>query len=185
MTWRSMCGAVALLLAATAHALTLTELQGLVQAEPTRALKFEEERESPWLASPVFSRGTLRSSPEGLEKRVDTPHKETWRLLADRIEWVGAEPSARKEILFSRAPALAPVVDLMRNIVARDLGALERDFLITLSGDSTAWRMKLLPRQSNVARAVAGVELQGAAGRVLVIVLNETNGQRTTTRLIY
>ncbi|MEJ6022745.1 LolA-related protein [Ramlibacter sp. PS4R-6] len=181
---RAAC-ALLLLLAGPAWALTMPELQRQLQAAAGRTVAFDEERESPWLASPVFSKGTMRSTPDALEKRIETPHRETWRLLADRIEWTGGEPAARKEILFTQAPALAPIADLMRNIVAGDFASLDRDFRIELSGDANAWRVKLSPRQAKVSRALAGVELQGAAGRVQVIVVNETNGQRTTTRLAY
>jgi hypothetical protein len=189
MKWRSMRLAAAMLLAtpvvALAAALTVPELERLLHSAPARQVAFEEERESPWLSSPVQSRGTMHSTAQALEKRVESPRRETWRLLPDRIEWIDAQGSARKEILFTNAPALAPVADLMRNIVGGELAALDKDFRIELAGDTTAWRMHLVPRQATVARALSNVELQGMAGRVQVIIVTEPNGQRTTTRLAY
>ena len=185
MTWRTFIAVTALALAGPASALTVPELQRQLQAAPPRSVAFAEERESPWLASPVFSRGTMRSTPDALEKRVEAPQPETWRLLADRVEWVGPQPGARKEILFSNAPALAPVADLMRSLVAGDIGALARNFRIDIAGDAAAWRVRMSPKDARVARSLSAVELEGAAGHILVIVVTETNGQRTTTRLTY
>ena len=187
MTGRSIGWGGAMLLAASAAAgaagLTVPELQRLIQSAPLHAVAFEEERESPWLSSPILSRGTMRSTPQALEKRIESPRRETWRLLPDRIEQVDA--SGRKEILFSQAPALAPLADLMRNVVAGDLASVGRDFQVDLIGDANAWRIHMSPRQAKVARALANVELQGSAGGVQVIIISETNGQRTTTRLAY
>jgi hypothetical protein len=175
----------AVMLSHHASALTLPELQRQLQSAPVRAVAFEEERESPWLTGPVFSKGTMRSTPDALEKRVDSPRAETWRLLADRIEWVGGDPAARKEILFSNAPALALVAGLMRNLVAGDLAALARDFRIDITGDAGAWRARMTPKDAKVARALSAVEIEGANGRVVVITVSETSGQRTTTRLVH
>lgn len=189
MNGRSIGLAGAILLgvpvAAAAAALTLPELERLLRSSPARSVAFEEERESPWLASPLQSRGTMRSTPQALEKRVESPRRETWRLLPDRVEWIDAQGGPQKEMLFSKVPAVAPLADVMRNIVAGELGALEADFRIELAGEASAWRIHMAPRNAKVGAALAGVELQGSAGRIQVIIVNEPNGQRTTTRLAY
>lgn len=166
-----------------ADAITVSQLQGLLQSAPRQSVPFQELRESPWLSAPLTSRGTMHSTPQSLEKRVESPRQETWRLLPDRIEWLGPAGADRKQIMFSQAPALAALADVMRRVVAGELVALERDFRIELQGDERVWSAQLQPRSPEVARHLDHVELQGTRGLLQVIIVVERQGERTTTRL--
>jgi hypothetical protein len=178
------CGSVLAALATNAvAALTVPELQRLLQSSAKTSVLFQEVRESPWLSAPLTSRGTLHVTPNALEKRVESPRQETWRLLPDRIEWVGPGGQGAKQILFSQAPALAALSDVLRRVVAGDLGALEREFRIELSGDERVWRAQLKPRSPEVGRHLDQVELQGTGAQLQVIIVVERQGERTTTRL--
>jgi hypothetical protein len=181
----AQCVSIGLLwtVAVTAHALTAPELQRLLQASPRSIVEFQESRESPWLSAPITSRGTMRSRPDSLEKQVESPRQETWRLLPDRIEWQGAAGGPTKQILFSQAPALAALSDVMRRVVAGDIVALERDFDVQVSGDERVWRAQLKPRNPEVGRHLEQVELQGTGRTLQVIIVVERQGERTTTRL--
>jgi hypothetical protein len=170
------------MVAVPAHALTPAQLQRLLQASPQPAMQFQEVRESPWLAAPITSRGTLRSTPEALEKRVESPRKETWRLLPDRMEWQAAD-GVVKQIRFADVPAAAALSDVMRHAVAGDFVSLQRDFDVEVSGDDRAWRALLKPRNPSIVRQLEQVELQGAGGMLQVIIVVERQGERTTTRL--
>jgi len=163
---------------------TVPDLQSLLQsAPPEQAVPFHEMRESPWLATPIESRGTLHSSPERLEKRIESPRQETWLLLADRMEWVGPGGVGSKQILFNRAPAVAALADALRFIVAGNLVALEQNFRIELLGDERLWSAQLQPRSPEVARSLDHLELHGAGTRLQVIIVVERQGERTTTLL--
>ena len=167
---------------AAAQPITTVELQKMLQSAPKVETPFHEQRQSPWLASPVESRGVVRSLPQGLEKQVQHPKRETWRLLSDRLEWTGPDGITNKQILFSKAPALAVLSDAMRHVVAGDLLALERDFRITVSGDSTLWTARLQPNSVDVSRHIDHLEIQGAGNQLLVLIVLERKGERTTTR---
>lgn len=166
-----------------AHALTVPELQRYLKSMPVQAVPFEESRESPWLAAPVESRGTMYSSSERLEKRVVAPRQETWRILPDRMEWVGPDGVASKQIMLRDAPAVAALANALRHVVAGDLIALERDFSIELKGNEQLWTVRLEPLGAAASRELESLELQGTGGRLQVIVVVERSGERTTTRL--
>ena len=51
-------------LAGLAHALTVAELQALLRAAPKPDAPYVETRESPWLSSPVTTRGTNSTTAE-------------------------------------------------------------------------------------------------------------------------
>jgi len=167
----------------TASALTVAELQRLLKSGAAASLDFQETRESPWLAAPVESRGSLHSSSGLLEKRVTAPRQETWRIYSDRMEWLGADGVASKQIRFSDAPAVAALANALRRIVAADLLALEPYFSIELQGDELRWTARLQPRSPAVGRALDHLELQGEAAALQVIIVVERQGERTTTRL--
>ncbi len=167
-----------------AHALTVAQLQALLQAQPKQDARYEETRESPWLSAPVNTRGTLHITPQSLEKRVEEPRQETWSMMADRLEWQGPAGAGRKQILFSQAPALQALADVTRHAVAGELLALEGDFKIVVSGDEHVWSARLAPRTPAVSRQLDTVELQGTGGRLRVLIVTERQGERTTTRIL-
>jgi hypothetical protein len=183
--WRrlTLVLAVAGASAGTALAMTLAELQRLMQSHPARAVAFDEVRESPWLATPLQSQGTLSSGREWLEKHVSSQREETWRLWPDRMEWVGPDGAVSKQVKFSAAPALGALADTLRRAVAGDLVGLERDFRIQLGGDERLWTVHLEPRAAELARHLDHLELQGTGARLQVIIIVERSGERTTTRL--
>lgn len=164
-----------------AQTITTSELQKLLQSAPLLETPFHEQRQSPWLASPVQSRGIVRSLPQGLEKQIETPKRETWRLLPDRLEWTGPDGIGSKQILFSKAPALAALSDSIRRVVAGDFLALERDFNITVQGDLKRWTARLQPYTAEVTRYLDYLEMQGAGSQLLVLIVVERKGERTTT----
>lgn len=179
--------ALALVLAwvtvAAATAITTTELQRLLQAAPWKPVAFVETRESPWLAQPVETRGTLIATSNALEKRIRSPREEVWRLLEDRVEFVGAGDGGRKQILFSQSPAVAVLSDTLRRIVIGDFTALERDFRIDVSGNERAWAVRLFAANADVARVIERAEVEGVGGELRTIVIVDRQGERTTTRI--
>lgn len=177
----------ALLLAAaidaTAQPISVAGLQRLLQEAPKRVLRFQETRESPWLAAPLQSSGRMTASPALLEKIVESPRPETWRILPDRLERSVPGSAEPARLLFSDAPAVAALANTLRQVMAGELQALEKDFRLVPGGDQRLWTLQLTPRHPDVARFLTQLELQGSGGQLRVIVILETQGERTTTRL--
>ncbi len=170
---------------ASAQPLSVVRLQRLLQDLPQAEVRFTELRESRWLAAPVESSGTLRSSAGMLERQVELPRRETWRILADRMQL--ATPGSDKviEIPLAKAPAVAALAQTLRGVMAGNVEALGADFQLALSGDERDWTLQLTPRRPDVARQLAQISVQGAGRRLSAIVIVESQGDRTTTRLQY
>ena len=169
---------------ALAEPISVARLQRLLMDGPRHELRFQEARDSPWLAGPIESAGTLSVSPTMLEKRVETPRRETWRILDDRMQLV-APGGGSKDILFSQAPALASLARALRSAVAGDLPALAKDFRLLPGGDERLWTLQLVPRRAEVSHHLKQLELQGTGKLLQVIVIVEAKGDRTTTRLLH
>jgi hypothetical protein len=176
------CGAAG---AAWAQPLSVARLQRLLQDLPQAEVRFTELRESRWLATPVESSGTLRSSAGMLERQVEVPRRETWRILDDRMQL--STPGSDKviDIPLDTAPAVAALAHTLRSVMAGNLDALSADFQLALSGDERDWTLQLTPRRPDVARQLARISVQGAGRRLSAIVIIENQGDRTTTRLQY
>ena len=171
--------------AAFAQALSVERLQRLLQGVPRTEVRFTETRESRWLAAPIESSGTMRSNGTMLEKRVERPRAETWRILSDRMQVTMPGSDGVKEVMLDQAPAAAALANTLRRVMAGDLEALNKDFQLELSGDEREWMLQLTPRDPDVARQLKQISLQGAGPRLAVIVIEESQGDRTTTRLRY
>ncbi|HRN77125.1 LolA-related protein [Ottowia sp.] len=163
------------------HAFDAAELQQSLHAAQPSEVRYEETRESPWLAAPVTTRGILKATPDLLEKRVEWPRAEIWRLREDKAEWVGSGGS--KQISYEKAPALQILADVSRRAIAGDLHELARDFTIKVSGTADTWMARLQPHTPAVMRLIDSVELQGTGSTLRVLIVVERQGERTTTRL--
>ncbi len=171
--------------AAFAQALSVERLQRLLQDAPHTEARFTETRESRWLATPLESSGTLRSNAVMLEKRVERPRPEIWRILSDRMQLTAPGSDTVKEVMLDQSPAAAALANTLRRVMAGQLEALNKDFQLELSGDEREWMLQLTPRDPDVARQLKQISLQGAWRRLAVIVIQESQGDRTTTRLQY
>jgi hypothetical protein len=169
---------------AAAQPLDAATLQRLLQSSARHDLRFTESRESKWLGTPVLSSGSMSASPAMLEKRVEQPRRETWRILKDRMS-VTDDSGFTKEFLFDEVPAVAALANAMRNAVAGDVAALRTDFELHVDGDERLWTVELKPRRADVSRYLSQIELQGSRGRLQAIVVLETQGDRTITRLLH
>jgi Outer membrane lipoprotein carrier protein LolA-like len=171
------------ILSGKAMGLSVPEIERLLQASARGSVSFVETRESPWLTFPVQSAGTMRSGPNLLEKRIETPRPETWRMLSDRVEWLGPDGTTTKQILFTQSPGLAVLADTLRRVVAGDLTNLDRTFRMETRGDHDNWILRMNPRGGDAARYLDYVEVEGGRGEIRVITVVERQGERTTTRL--
>jgi hypothetical protein len=176
------CGAAG---AAWARAFSVAQLQLLLRTMPHAEVRFTELRESRWLATPVESSGTLRSSAGMLERQVELPRRETWRILDDRMQLGTPGSDQVLEIALENAPAVAALALTLRSVMAGNLEPLNADFQLLLSGDEHDWTLQLTPQRPDVARQLRQISVMGAGRRLSAIVVVESQGDRTTTRLRY
>lgn len=166
-----------------AQTITVASLQQLLKQAPSRELRFHETRESPWLSAPAQSSGRMKSTATMLEKNVEQPRRETWRILSDRMQLSVPGTAEVKEIMLADAPAVAVLAHALRHTMAADLHALEADFTLVPGGDQRLWTLRLTPRRPEVARLIHQLELQGSGALLQAIVVLEDQGVRTITRL--
>ena len=181
--WVRCLALLAALHCAPTWALSTQELQQILKSTRAESTPYTETHDSPWLNAPAQSRGVLRSSTDFLEKRVESPRREIWRLYADRMELVDETGRASRTVAFSQAPAMAVLADALRGILAGDLASLEREFVLQLEGSRQSWAARMTPRGGEAARVLDRIELDGGAAGLRAFTLVERRGDRITTRL--
>ncbi len=181
--WPAVVLCAWLLAAAPARALDIDALQRQLHGATQPVYRFDEVRESPWQPAPVRSQGTLRARDGVLEKVVESPRQETWRLLPDRLQLLRPGRPEASEVRFSAVPAVGVLANALRLVLIGDLAQLGQAFELALTGDERQWVLHGAPRNPDGRRAVRSIELQGSGTLLKALVFVDGQGERTFMRL--
>lgn len=146
-----------------------------------RSARFVEQQHLSMLDIPLESTGRLLfRAPDYLEKRVDNGGG-SFRVKGDRlsVEQGGEE----RHIALASHPLLAAFVASFRATLAGDIDTLQRYYRIELEGTEQNWRLRLQPRQDDMAAVVREIRIDGSGDRVVRIETVEQGGDRTVTQL--
>lgn len=179
-----LCLALALPTAEQTDTLTLDRLASILTVSTREPVGYEELRESPWLERRQHSYGTMYVFPDFLEKRVEFPQHEIWRLYSDHIVRVSPAGEDHQEVVFGDSAKIAVFANAFQYIVAGQVRELESDFHLNLTGNESDWSVKLKPRSSDVQRYLEQIEVRGNGAALREIIVLEPGGDRTTTQFV-
>lgn len=185
---RTLPVAWALLLSMTGPVLAaewglVTLLEEIARANPTQA-RFVERRFVQALDTPVDTQGELAFiRPARLEKRVLKPRAET--LILDGDELSIERNGQRRSFSLRQMPEAGALVESVRATLAGDRATLERLFTARLEGPSTQWLLVLEPKEVDARRILRQVRMSGIGGRVDLIEIDQSNGDRSVMRVLH
>jgi hypothetical protein len=161
------------------------ELDALMQQLAARRhgeVSFVEQHFLKLLKRPAESYGELRyDAPDRLEKRTVEPKPETLTLVGDVLT---VTRGGRTRTLDLKAyPTLVPFIESIRATLAGDLPTLERLFTVDFAGSVARWRLTLTPRDSQVAKSVSQVRIDGSQSTLTTVEILETDGDRSLMTL--
>lgn len=157
-------------------------LASIARADNARR-RFVERRFISALDAPVDASGELRFvKPSRLEKRTLKPRAETMVIDGDRLEIDGA--GGRQQLSLRQTPEAVAWVESLRATLSGDRATLERVFEITLGGNESAWKLRLVPRDAQAARALKEVRISGQRGEIDQIDIEQTDGDWSTMRVL-
>jgi Outer membrane lipoprotein carrier protein LolA-like len=160
----------------------LDDVMHLLAARRHGEVSFVEQKFIALLKRPVESSGELLyDAPNRLEKRTLEPRPESL-LLVDNVLTVERNHHARVLDLKSY-PQVLPFVESIRATLAGDRGALERLFRLEFSGNLARWTLKLVPRDAEVAKTVAEVQIDGMRDDLIKVEIREADGDRSLMTL--
>jgi len=139
--------------------------------------RFVEKRYMTLLDKPVVSTGEMRfTAPDRLERRTQTPKPEILQLEGDQLT---IERDGRKmSIDLAQQPQAKVFVDSIRSTLSGNRGALEKDYLLRLSGTAEKWQLALEPRNEAIAELMLRITVRGRGNQIRHIEYLQADGDR-------
>jgi outer membrane lipoprotein-sorting protein len=155
------CGASFAAHAADADpALLKSVLSGLANHSAVRA-GFTQTRSNPALAQPQVSHGTLLFVlGHGMLWKTEQPYQETIALTGSHAARLDAQGKLQP---IRDARGVSQVSQMLQSLLAGKPDDVLRQFDVQTSGSVDKWELHFTPKQSRIARVLAGIELNGDA----------------------
>lgn len=166
---------------APASSADLDTLFGAFGKSPGLAAKFRETRKIALLSAPLKSEGSVHfDRGHGLAKHTRAPSPKSVLLAASSLSvWDGKKTDV---VSLASAPGLKIFADSFRMFLAADRPGLEKNFEMKFAGDPNgAWQLVMVPRDANLKKAVASIELAGSKIVLSALTVKEANGDVTAT----
>ena len=159
-------------------------LQALMNELRTRnsgRAQFVEKKYVAILDAPIEQSGTLAYAPDHLEKITTSPRRERMTINGDSLTITTGRGKKERRLKLSRYPVLWGFVEGMRATLTGDLSTLQRFYEIELHGSPDDWELVLVPSQRQMRAVVRLVSVRGGGGRIRIIEMVETTGDRSVT----
>ena len=131
------------------------------------------------LGRDLVSKGNfVFSIKDGIYWNITSPYPSTIVMTSTRI--VQRSPGGEVSVIDSKDNAVFKRIALtMQAVFSGDLGALEGEFAVYYQGDSSAWRLGLLPKEKAVREVVASLVVEGGDS-INALKLAEGSGDTVT-----
>jgi len=154
-----------------------------VQSSKTR---FVETRHLAMLTRPLELKGSLTyERPNRLTKHVESPFDEMLTVDGEALSLVNRTKGEQRFLSLKEQPALRALVESIRATLAGDGAQLERHYKVQFSGSQAAWRLQLVPRDTQLRAYVESITLTGSGARVQRIEALEGAGDRSVMTILH
>lgn len=180
---------IGLLLACTASFAQGWELDALLRdmaAVPASRTRFVETRHVALLTRPLELKGSLTyERPNRLIKHVESPFDEMLTVDGEALSLVNKTKGEQRFISLREQPALRALVESVRATLAGDRAQLERHYRVQFSGARNAWRLRLVPRESQLKGYVESILLSGDGARLQRVEVTEGSGDSSVMNILH
>lgn len=143
---------------------------------------FSEKKYIALLDRPVESSGELVYQPPArLEKRTLKPNVES--LVLDRDVLVVERGKQKYTLQLQQYPEITAIVGSIRNTLAGNLEALERQYRVDLQGSPERWSLTLLPSDARIAAIVQRIQISGTGDELRQIDMLQADGDRSVMQI--
>jgi outer membrane lipoprotein-sorting protein len=143
---------------------------------------FSEKKYIALLDRPVESAGELIYQPPArLEKRTLKPKAES--LVLDRDVLVVERGKQKYTLQLQQYPEITAIVGTIRNTLAGDLAALEKQYRVDLQGSPERWSLTLLPSDPHIAAIVQKIVISGTRDELREIEMLQGDGDRSVMQI--
>ncbi len=161
------------------------ELEHLMQdmaAIKHRIVQYKEEKQMELLDAPLYSEGTLEYlAPDKLVRTVLKPSRV--RYTIDSKQVIIEKANKRRIQNLDQLPLVKTFAESFRAILAGDLSSLQKYYEIVFSGNRDQWEISLQPRDKKLAAYVNRLMVSGEGDKILLYVVEDSNGDLTRMQL--
>lgn len=159
----------------------LEALEQQLKRTPPVSTGFVEYRFSHLLKKPLRTSGTLEYRADGvLARNVDSPYHELTEVNGDQVRITRGDKPVRT-LSMQRAPQMRVLLGSFRALLEGRLVPLQQDFAVTLNDDDASWTLLLKPRDPQLARHLARIEVHGSGNRPFCLEALEPDGDGAIT----
>ena len=175
LAWAALAGA------ADPPSPELAEILRRMASTPGVEAVFEEHKELSLLAAPLETRGVIYFvPPDRFARFTSSPGQSALVVTGDAVHL--REGPDGKEVDLSGNPVARVFVENFVALWSGDRERLEALYRLELLGTRDAWQLRLVPRRAPLADAIAAITLRGDRDAMRELVVEERDGDRTTTR---
>lgn len=161
---------------------TLNELTDALQRGPSDHVGFTEHRHIRYLSDTLVSSGTMHFTDGVLFKKVTSPEAETFEIRNDQVIHTNAADE-KTRIDVNEYPVLRGLVVTLRAVLGGNINSLRDLFDLGLSGMEKDWTLVMTPLGEALSGNLRKIVLQGSAGQVQTIQIDERNGDKTVIKV--
>jgi Outer membrane lipoprotein carrier protein LolA-like len=183
MMRRAVCiGLLILSIAARGESGGYDDLMQLLAARRHGHVDFVEQHFLALLKRPTESSGELiYDAPDRLEKRTLQPRTESLVLNGDLLTIRRGRHSRQLDL--KAYPEIEPFVESIRATLAGDPSGLEKIFKVEFFGAVARWALVLVPRDSEMAKTVSQIRIDGSRDSLSTVEIREADGDRSLMTL--
>jgi outer membrane lipoprotein-sorting protein len=161
------------------------ELEHLMQdmaAVKHSIVQYKEEKQMELLDAPLFSEGTLEyQAPDKLVRTVLKPSRVRYTIDSKQVTIEKADKLRTRNL--GQLPLVKIFTESFRSILAGDLTSLQKYYEIDFSGNRSQWKISLQPKDKKLAGYVNRLKLSGEDNKILLYVVEDSNGDLTRMQL--
>jgi outer membrane lipoprotein-sorting protein len=164
--------------AARAQAFDLGALMTLLGRTRSGEANFVETRRIEMLDRTLQSSGRLSfKAPDSFVRETLKPRHEKLAVDGNTLTMSLGERSRTMQL--DASPEAAVIVEAIRGTLTGNRATLERLFETTVSGDASAWMLKLVPRDLRLRGQVSAVEVSGREAMTREVQVQLADGDRS------
>ncbi|CAC9456882.1 LolA-related protein [bacterium endosymbiont of Bathymodiolus sp. 5 South] len=158
----------------------IADVFGLVSKNPNKSLKFVELRSATFFTEEIKTTGTVSFNDDGLmSKYIAAPRKSEIHITDNTLLLL--DDNGKREILLANYPVLASGVNAIRWLLLGNKEKISNNYFIEYSNKLTDWKIKLIPRDSEVLSEISSILITGQLGSINVIKLSKSDGTSIIT----
>lgn len=159
-------------------------MRNLAQVKAASA-QFTERKTVHMLSAPLVTSGMLNYiAPDRMQKITVSPKPERFILDGDQVTIAGGPDKQVHTFSLADYPQIGGLVEGIRATLAGDLAALDRFYVVQLSGDPSNWQLLLQPKDTDLTRFVKWIRIAGSRNRIVDVETEDTDGDHSDMSIV-